>query len=227
MIRFQSGAKLKKLAKALNIPQSHVFNHDLPAGWSCPAASVCLSKADRDTGKIKDGRDTLFRCYAASLEAMSPDARKYRWEQFDDCRSILANGGPEALAQAFFDALPEKARVVRAHTSGDFFNVEHAQAWALFAAMRPDVGFYAYTKNVSAVNAIEWPDNFNITVSDGGRQDNVKHDFQKSFVVASAQSTNLPVDDDDTHAFLGLGDFALVVHGTQPKGGHKLPVLEG
>ena len=49
-----------------------VFTFSLPAGHFCPFANECRSKSNRLTGRIKDGPNTEFRCYAASSEAASP-----------------------------------------------------------------------------------------------------------------------------------------------------------
>ena len=43
-----------------------IFN--LPAGATCPGALLCLSRANRKTGKLTDGPKNQFRCYAASTE---------------------------------------------------------------------------------------------------------------------------------------------------------------
>lgn len=55
----------------------------LPAGHTCPGASLCLSKADRETGRITDGPCTQFRCFAASGEAKNPSARATVWHNLD------------------------------------------------------------------------------------------------------------------------------------------------
>ncbi|MBN9520832.1 hypothetical protein J0H58_20315 [bacterium] len=39
-----------------------ITTFSLPAGYTCPFARECHSKAHRDTGHIRDGRDTRFRC---------------------------------------------------------------------------------------------------------------------------------------------------------------------
>ena len=68
-------AKLKEVEKWLGY-RPEIYSFSLPSGYTCPFAVDCLSKADRVTGKITDGRDTLFRCFSASDEARSPNARK-------------------------------------------------------------------------------------------------------------------------------------------------------
>ena len=67
--------KLKKMVKRLGVT---LKTFTLPAGYTCPGAKDCLSRADRITGKIKDGPDTEFRCFAASAEAVYPSLRAAR-----------------------------------------------------------------------------------------------------------------------------------------------------
>ena len=86
---------------------THEFN--LPAGWSCPMAVDCLTKADRDTGKlVKTGPG--YRCYAAVAERF-PSVRDTRWANFEEVKRILKD--PDAL----FD-IPARATHVRIHGSG-------------------------------------------------------------------------------------------------------------
>src|SRR4051812_39336424 len=58
----------------------HTFS--LPAGHFCPFADKCLSKADRETGRITDGPDTEFRCFSASNEVRG-SVRAARWHNAD------------------------------------------------------------------------------------------------------------------------------------------------
>ena len=48
-----------------------------------------MSRANRETGKIQDGPDTLFRCFAASAEATYPSLRKMVWHNFELLRDAL------------------------------------------------------------------------------------------------------------------------------------------
>ncbi len=54
----EPNAKLKKMTKKLGVK---LITFTLPAGWTCPGAKDCLSRADRVTGKVTDGADTEFR----------------------------------------------------------------------------------------------------------------------------------------------------------------------
>src|SRR5690348_9355350 len=63
-----------------------IFTFSLPAGHFCPFANECRSKARREDGRITDGQNTQFRCYAAS-EEMRPSLRRARWHNADALRS--------------------------------------------------------------------------------------------------------------------------------------------
>lgn len=66
-----------------------VYEFNLPAGHSCPFASACKIKVDRNTGKFET-IGTGFRCYAASAERF-PAVRAARWENFEDDLAIKNN----------------------------------------------------------------------------------------------------------------------------------------
>ena len=72
----EPNSKLKKMLKKLSLK---LKTFTLPAGHTCPGAKDCLSRANRETGKIQDGPDTEFRCFAASAEATYPSLRKMVW----------------------------------------------------------------------------------------------------------------------------------------------------
>ena len=136
LLKFQnSNAKLGK--------RVHTFS--LPAGYSCPAALDCLSRADRTSGQITDGRLTEYRCFAASDEAKSPNARNARWHNFD----ILRNLDMWEIVNKLQQSIPTKAQIVRIHVSGDFYNSRYFHAWMIVARMNPNIHFYAYTKSVN------------------------------------------------------------------------------
>src|ERR1700761_4321691 len=90
----------------------------LPAGFTCPAAHLCLSRADKLTGHITDGKHTQFRCYAASNEALFKNIRVSRWNNFEALRGKPVGDMVEMLNRS----LPRKGIThVRFHASGDFF----------------------------------------------------------------------------------------------------------
>lgn len=118
-------------------------------------------------------------------------------------------------------SLPKWAKIVRIHVSGDFFSRAYFEAWRLVATERPDVTFYSYTKSVAYLPPrAELPANFRVIVSDGTRADIAEAralGYPVATVVFSTE-TPLPIDRDDSHAIAGDHDFALLIHGTQPRG---------
>lgn len=194
-----------------------IFN--LPAGHSCPFAKSCLAFADRKTGKITDGPDTEFRCYAASLETR-PHVRAAHWHNFEQVRGKTT----AQLTSLIANCLPEAVRY-RIHSSGDFFSQAYFDAWLAVARMHPTRTFYAYTKAlpywIKRLGSI--PKNFILTASKGGTHDALieAYGLKSATVVPddeTAENMGLPVDHDDTNAWQHGEDFALVIHGTQPAG---------
>jgi hypothetical protein len=111
----------------------------------------------------------------------------------------------------------------RVHVSGDFFSQDYFDAWMDVARRNPSRRFYAYTKSlpfwVKRVQTI--PKNFALTASIGGKFDAliVQHNLKHCRVVYSqgeARRLNLPIDFDDSLAQTKRGNFALLLHGTQP-----------
>ncbi len=197
----------------------------LPAGHSCPFAHHCRSSADRVTGKIKDGGHTQFRCYAANTEALFRNVRESRWQNFE---AIKEAGSMLQIAALIDRSIPRrngKTKLVRFHQSGDFFNQAYFDAWLLVARQNPDLIFYGYTKALAfwVKRLGEIPANFKLVASRGGSQDSLIQMFglRSAKVVLSeeeAKKLNLPIDHDDTHVWKHDGDFAILIHGTQPKG---------
>jgi len=212
LLKFQRGnAKLGR----------DIFTFSLPAGHSCPFANDCLSKADKLTGKLTDGPETKFRCFAASAEAVYPAVRAARWHNFD----MLKKLSTDRAAALILESLPARAGIVRIHVSGDFFNESYFMAWVKVAAARPEVTFYAYTKSLMYwVNHIkEVPSNFILNASEGGKLDAQisEHGLKFAKVVYSpeeAAALGLEIDHTDEAAYKTSQSFALLIHGQQPKG---------
>ena len=103
-------------------------------------------------------------------------------------------------------------------------------AWWLTASENPDKLFYAYTKSlrywIDIPNEMPILDNFILTASYGGRSDHQIDElgFRSAKVVfseAEAEALGLEIDHDDSHAAIPAlrnQDFALLIHGVQPKG---------
>jgi hypothetical protein len=134
------------------------------------------------------------------------------------------------MVQEINSALPKvkrsgEGRIVRLHVAGDFFNQNYFDAWLEVARLNPERVFYAYTKSLQYwVNRLgQIPVNMKLNASVGGKQDNLIEMYSlKSAVVvyseAEAADKGLEIDHDDSHAYAQDESFALLLHGTQPKG---------
>ena len=220
--------KLNELALELGLRKSHVVAFDLPAGYTCPMASECLSKSDKITGKITDGKEMKFRCYAASTEATFASVRKAHWKNFEAIRNLST----DEIADLILSELPKNVKVVRIHSSGDFFSKRYFQAWVRVAFYRPDVKFFGYTKVLKYVSASK-PDNFKLVYSFGGKQDSALSNEPTCFVVnnieqAMEKGVEIACPDsksaNDFEYIMNSKSFAIMLHGVQPA--KKGPILE-
>ena len=238
MVRFSpANGKLTKLQKRLRLEDSiwlldnrKVYSFDLLAGVTCPMAHICKSRVveyDKGNGKrglkVKDGKDTEIRCFMATAEARSNpcyDLHKANTEAIQACKTS------EEMADLIEAAIPDDCGVVRIHASGDFFNATYFNAWLLVIARRPDILFYCYTKSINLFDGVDLPYNFSVTFSRGGRLDHMidARNLREAVIVYShkaAYAMQLEIDNDDSHAALPEyrgQSFALLIHGTQPKG---------
>jgi len=241
MLKFSNAnTKLKKLERFLDKGKK-VYSFDLLSGHSCPFAKDCLSKAvETVDGKrsIKDGPDTLFRCYAASQEVVYTNVYKLRKANFDTIADLIrTKAAVSTIASEIQNALPKNAGIVRIHSAGDFFHLDYYLAWLSVAEQNPGIVFYFYTKATKFLAFNRGPANFRGTASLGGRLDGFtrRQNLPVSEVVyseAEAAEKGLEIDTDDSHAMLQDGgtSFALLIHGVQPKGSKAaaaLKVLKG
>ena len=231
----KANAKIEALSKVPELSiwlegKRKVYSFDLLSGYSCPFAEQCLSKATVQLDgkrKIKDGPKTEFRCFSASQEVQYNGVFNKRQANFEGLRNLETSND---MANAIQAVMPKNTGIVRIHVAGDFFNFKYFLAWVKIAERNPDVLFYAYTKSIAfwiqAMKKNLIPDNLVLTASRGGRLDHLidEHNLREAVVVFSeseAEEKNLVIDHDDSHAArpsLKNNSFALLIHGTQPKG---------
>ena len=213
-----------------------IYSFDLLSGYSCPFAEKCFSKVKETAGKrsIQDGPKTEFRCFSASQEATFPSTYDKRKRNFDALRGLHLND----MIHELNSSLPKNAAIIRIHVAGDFFSPDYMFAWINVAMMHPDVLFYAYTKSLSYWlrynKYISQLDNFVLTASRGGRQDDMidQHNLREAKVVfseAEADALGYEIDHTDEHAAIPeIRDesFALLIHGVQPKGSEAAAAIK-
>ncbi len=209
----------------------------LVAGTACPGAKDCKSQVvETENGnRIQDGEFTEFRCYAASMEIRSTNAYKLHKRNFETLRNAKGVQGKleVLLASIKSQDIDKYCRLVRIHASGDFFVQSYFDAWVEVAKMYPNIIFYAYTKSIKfwvrRLNDI--PQNLKLTASYGGYMDKLidQYNLKNVKVVYSteeAEELGLPIDKDDSHAWNFDGNFAQLIHGTQPAGSKASNALQ-
>lgn len=203
----------------------NIQTFSLPSGYTCPGAGVCLSKANRETGKIKDGAGCQFRCFSASQECLFRSVRESRWNNFELLKAAKTVEGMKTLILQSLPTTPFQEVVVRVHVSGDFFSQTYFDAWLEVAKEKKNFLLYAYTKSLPywIARLSEIPSNFILTASFGGKHDALieAHNLRYAKVVYSeeqAEALSLEIDHDDSHAYTVGPSFALLIHGTQPAG---------
>ncbi len=139
-----ANGKMEALGRQKNM---RVTSFDILAGFSCPAASICQSWAQKD-GTVKLGKHAQFVCYAAKTEAHYSTSYKAHEHNFNLVLEMLkADDGIERLADMLVrDLRLLDVGIVRIHSSGDLFNAKYAQAWVEVARRMPEVMFFGYTK---------------------------------------------------------------------------------
>jgi hypothetical protein len=151
------------------------------------------------------------------------------WNNFDLIKTALNEGWMDC-AQLIEDSLPKKFDVVRVHVGGDYFNEAYLLAWIEVAKRNPEKLFYSYSKSLHFFKQYALPENLVLTASRGGKYDDLidEQAWKESVVVYSeeeAKQKGLEIDHDDSHA-LGKKSFALLLHGTQPKGSEASKALQ-
>ncbi len=240
----KANSKLVKLYKVQELQKwlegkRKVYSLDLLSGHNCPFANECLSKAvERDDGSrhIQDGPNTEFRCFSASQEAQYPNVYAPRKENSDTLRNLCHLYDDYTVAQHINDAMPKDLGICRIHVAGDFFRQKYFNAWVIVAKANPDKLFYAYTKSLAYWLRMrnEIPSNLVLTASRGGKHDDfiIPHRLREAVVVFSERQADdkfLVIDEDDSHAAVPEwreDSFALLIHGTQPKGTEAAEALK-
>lgn len=201
-----------KFSGPMSYYKDKVYEFNLPAGWTCPQAEECLVKADRDTGKMKNGPKMTFRCYAAQNERF-PAARDMRWRNFESVRRAKVS----EITSIISEALPKNARRVRIHGSGDFFNQKYFDGWLEVCREHEDILFWAFTKSLKLwIDRLDkMPKNLIMQASWGGRDDALIEEYNLKYAkvfktVDQALESGLPIDIDDYYASTNNGSFALV-----------------
>lgn len=201
----------------------------LPAGYTCPNAGKCKTMAVKDpiTGRVKLKDFGEFRCYAANDEVKYPNLYDRNWGNYN---LILAQETKEDIVKlidrSFKFHFSHSPRYFRIHESGDFFSQKYFDAWLEFTQKHPEIVVYGFTTSLKFwINRLnEIPNNFRLTASKGGKQDDLieKHNLRYVDIVRNVEEAikkRLQIDINDKLASSDSDQpFAILVHGGQPKG---------
>lgn len=208
----------------------------LPAGYTCPMATVCKSYAAKqgqkfqDGSSIKAGPEREFMCYAARQQAQySKTAGKNSFSNLTFLQEANKNGGVDGMAKLIIDSITyhgfDTSKIFRIHEGGDFFSSEYLQAWIKVANHFPNVSFYTHTTSIDfwISNKTSIPRNMRLIASMDKNNEKIilqnKLRYAKVvYSVEEAQKLRLPIDYDDTIACCSDDSFALLIHGQQPAG---------
>lgn len=224
----KANAKLKGLEKKFG---GKVSTFSVLSGHTCPYARECDSRAVESADgrrSILDGKHTEFRCFSASQEVQYTGV--YNSRKNNSELIALAAVSVDAAAQAICENIPKNTTIQRIHVGGDFQTQAYFDAWCAAAIRCPNITFYAYTKSlpfwVKRLDTLSAIPNLVLTASRGGYKDRLidEYNLRETIVVysqAEADSLGLEIDHDDSHAADPANrknNFALLIHGTQPKG---------
>ncbi len=230
-LSFSQGKQNTKLVKLQKQTGKRVVSFSLLSGHTCPGAKDCQSFAvETPEGmRIQDGKHTDFRCFSASQEVLFPAVYKSRKANGDAILTVAAKN-PELAATEIVANIPKKTEIIRVHVAGDFKTKNYFLAWILAAKIRPDIVFYAYTKSIPFWVKLEnqIPENFVLTASMGGKYDAlaIEHGYRTATVFDyehEAIAAGYDVDHTDYFAYDRnyRKNFALTIHGPQPKGSKR------
>ena len=209
-----------------------VYSLDLLAGVTCPGARNCRGVCKNS--KVVDGPYCEFRCYAASGEARlrgTYNVHFYNTSLLKKCRTV------DEFVQLIEKSIPSNAGVIRPHSSGDWFSYNYLLAMYIVATRHPNILFYCYTKSLHFVKklveslpsqeGVDLPNgqlapNFYVTGSRGGKYDHLIEGLGIRVATVYQTAADAPPNEvvclDEVPATTRGGNFALVLHGVQPKG---------
>lgn len=179
-----------------------VFNFTLPALMTCPNAGECARG-----------------CYARQ--------GAYTWSNVSakHMRNYEASQTVEFIGAMITEIRGKRVRRVRIHDAGDFYSREYALKWFKIMEALPDVGFYAYTKQVEMFKRelFERPKNFRLIFSYGGKQDAMidveldRHSQVFKHVDDLHRAGYIDASKDDSLALTNNHRVGLVYHGANKK----------
>ena len=214
---------------------------NLPTGYTCPFATQCKTFPAKWKGTAKKGqferpasweknykmaKGAKFLCYAGRAQAQYPGANL---QAFSNLNLLNRFDTPEEMADLIVRSLKyaklDNTDLLRVHEAGDFYSQEYFDAWMEVARRLPKTLFYAYTVSLPfwLARKNQIPRNFKLIASMDEDNEDLIHaeNLRYRKIVGTeeeAAELGLRVDVDDMLAWGTDDNFALPLHGSQPKG---------
>jgi len=196
--------KLQKLQKRLNLRRCELWSFDLPPTITCNPS--CKFRAIAANGKLyKAMKNGYPSCYAARSDAFYPNCQIMRARNY---ATLLAS---QDMSKTIETSIPKTAKVIRLHTSGDFFSYDYMLAWYKVAQNNPKLIIYAYTKQVSfllKLRKLGLPKNLRIVCSYGSDSDRLITRYNLPWAQAipkekTKEYKSITINNDDYPAYMG------------------------
>jgi len=210
------------------------FCKNFPAKWECPVKGCKFKRPASWDKNVKPGPQAEIMCYAARAQGQYPGANIQAFKNLDLLKRVKTK---EKMANLIIKSMEyhglANTDILRIHEAGDFFSQEYLDAWIEVAKKMPQTLFYAYTVSLPYYMARKngLPKNFKMIASMDKHNEKfiLDNGLRYSKVVSSeeeARELGLPIDVDDSVAWGSDDNFALVIHGSQPKGSEAAQSLK-
>lgn len=207
----KANGKLRKLAKRLGIPYAQIRSFDLPSGLTCNPS--CKFHAVAVGGKLYKKANIYPSCYAARSEAFYQNVWRCRTRNYAELLGLSEGEMVRKIEKKIrqFSTL----KVLRLHTSGDFFSLDYFRAWNRVAQNHPEIRFYAYTKRIGWYLKMreELAENFRILASYGSTSDSLitryNLPFSRSIAKGQEKRYNVPINETDFEALNGISSVII------------------
>lgn len=148
---------------------------------TCPSAGICARLCYARTGAYLFSN--VLAAHTRNLEMVVNDTDNWRNAMNDELRQTKFTRQrnertvpmpKEQIADAWLLRWVESGKpAIRIHDSGDFFADWYLHEWLNIAERHPELLFYAYTKEIQMLSAVDTPINFRWLASTGGSQDHL------------------------------------------------------
>jgi hypothetical protein len=157
-----------------------------------------------------------YQCYASKAELLYPSV--YRKRRVNRAATLAS----DFVSLMVSEIKDEAVKVIRIHSSGDFYSPNYFEKWRSIIDALPSVTFFGYTKSLDVMRITkEFPwHNFHFVYSWGGTHDleSLKYDIPRSYVAIGDDRNGMPIIDTskdataDYYYILDGVDFAIRLH---------------